>query len=363
MDIFNESTPDKKNIKPSINSLRHGIKHLNNKKMKINKLNFTKSMKENFSSSKDLDNAVQRELNILSNLETKYNKILSEYSTKYISFMENYNTTMINLRDCKASCYNNYPTNSDKSNERLRESCIAGCKLSGPVVVPPQNTYTRHKISGDGCDSLTYLKCANGKILGESDAFIDSQENSDANGTTLRDGCYSCGGGIGGKPKANIGNMILTNCNDVYSPWGFKNTDSESSALINACNSGKNLYKNKEEAQNLYIQYNEITNLNKKLMEHAVIIFNKINEIKKIDIGISNILKKEQDYLQEQIQLFNDRQYEMENLDLSKGQNNATITAQMEDIILKENSEQMKVFFWSSLAIISVLFTIKQMRN
>ena len=277
--------------------------------------------------------------------------------------MENYNSTMINLRDCKTSCYNNYPVNSDKSNEQLRESCIIGCKLKGPVIIPPQNTYSGHKISGEGCDSLTYLKCDNGEILGESNTFIESQENADSNGTTIRDGCYSCGGGIGGKPKANIGNITLTDCKNVYSPWGYAKSDSESASLINACNSGKGLYKNAEQAENLYLSYNEITNLNKELMQQATMVFNKIKEIKNIDIGISNILENEEQYLKNQMQIFNDRQYELSNLDASKGQNNTTINAQLEDILLKENSEQMKVFFWSSLAIISVLFTINQMKK
>ena len=365
MDIFKNNSKNKEksvSLNP-INSLYHGKKHLHNKKKKINKLQILKSFKENFSNNKELDEAVQRELNILANLENNYNKTLSEYSQKYKIFMENYNSTMINLRDCKTTCFTKYPKNNNSSNERLRESCMVGCKLKGPVVVPKQNTYSGHKISREGCDSLTYLKCDDGKVLGEEDVFIDSDANKDSNGVSLRDGCSACGGGIGGKPKANISGHKITNCDNVYSPWGFKKSNVESAALINACNSGKNLFKNATKAGNLYLSFNEITGLNKQLMNQAVNIFNKIKEIRNIDKGISDILKNEARHLQNQMQLFNDRQFELLNIDASKTQGNVTITAQMEDMFLKENSEQMKVFFWSSLAIISILFTINQMKK
>ena len=98
-------------------------------------------------------------------------------------------------------------------------------------------------------------------------------------------------------------------------------------------------------------------------MEQATILFKKINELRNIDSGISNILKNEQQYLKDQIQLFNDKQYEINKLDFTKKQGNITLNAQLEDMTLKENSEQMKLFFWGSLAIFSILFTINQMKK
>jgi glutamyl/glutaminyl-tRNA synthetase len=114
-------------------------------------------------------------------------------------------------------------------------------------------------------------------------------------------------------------------------------------------------------AQELYISYNELINSNKKVMKLSENIFTKIKNLKNIDSDIYKKIKNQERYLEKQLSLFGDTFLKIKNLDKSSSQENTTLLAQLSDIHLKRNSNEMKTLLWGSLAIVLFFTTVRQL--
>jgi hypothetical protein len=358
--IFGNNEVNNKKINvEAIDVLQQGMKHLLTKQTQINK-NDIGNLMEGFKTPQVLQNASNRELKILRDMEGDYNQNLSEYSRRYKKFMENYYIARDNKINCMKKCMITHKGTSAQQ-IRLRESCIGGCSIKGPYIVQCENSYKGfYQNQNKKCKQMTAGKCDPSiqKIEPGYTTEMNSSSKRDSNNKTLADGCCDCGGGYGGKPKANVRGKKVNNCDDIYSAFGLLKGQSDSQPVINACKTAT--YIDEDKSSQMYLEYNALKETNEKLMIQAKKIYKKIKDIKGVRKGIRDILSSEEAYLKKQMNTFSSVYSDILNLDRSKGTGNETLSAQEEDAILKEKSSELKFYAWILLALLISSFTLKK---
>ena len=355
-DLFNDTKNDEKNkkIHVPLNQLSQGLTYLQNKQNKFNSLNKTSLLLEQFNTEK-LDNVSQQELSILENLKGEYNQKLSEYSQSYKTFMEQYYKSSQDVNSCKADCESRHrPGTSAWSFSRT--ACKAGCDLKGPYISECKDTYKGAKETGQKCNVITQGKCSNRTVvLGMNDTITD-MKYADNNDVTIKDGCCECGGGVGGPPSAEINAKKIYDCKEVEKALGYQ--PGKGTFAVNRCYQARVNSANTN--KNMWIEYNKLTNKNKDLIKLAQTIFDKIKLLKSTDENINQQIKDEETHLKDQLALYENVYAEIQNYDKSK---QVTVEGQVEDILLKEQSQTLHMILWLSLAIITFTLVINRMRK
>ena len=128
--------------------------------------------------------------------------------------------------------------------------------------------------------------------------------------------------------------------------------------MINACLTAN--YKDEDRSSQMYLEYNRLKEKNKILMSQAQNIYSKVNQLKEVNLGIKGILSKEEKYFKDQIDKFSSVYSELLGLDRSGKTQNITFSAQEEDMILKEQSSEIRYYAWIILALLVSSFTLKK---
>jgi Uri superfamily endonuclease len=350
---------NKNNNEVLINELQQGMKLLNNRKKKMDKLEGRILMIENLSGfakgEETLQKTSQNEIQILKDLETNYNKQLAKYAIDYKSFMGNYYRAVENVKKCKATCLVSIPDSGDKS-ANSRDACKVGCDLKGPYVQACENTFKTSRVGSESCDTLTKGRCSAGNVELGSNGDVTSGDYADSNNTTIKDGCCECGGGAGGPSSAIMMGKKITKCDEI--PGAYKFSGSSGDYMSAACHGAR--VTDSEKNSNMHIKYLELANQNKELITSATAIFNKIEELTKTNTAIDTSMDesdlKFKNQLTEYRTIYSD-------IISRQGKTDGTIDAQLEDIRYKEDSSQLRLWIWTGLAILTILFAIQKMRK
>ena len=95
------------------NELNQGIEFLNTRAKHLTELTTQLNLINNEGfSTKPLDEATTRELNIIKKLKQKFDLNLSQYSIMYKTFMQNYTQFNGMVTTCKQNCNSAYPVGS-----------------------------------------------------------------------------------------------------------------------------------------------------------------------------------------------------------------------------------------------------------
>uniref|UniRef100_A0A6C0J9G9 Uncharacterized protein n=1 Tax=viral metagenome TaxID=1070528 RepID=A0A6C0J9G9_9ZZZZ len=341
-----------------MNELSQGMMLLNNRKNKLNKLQKRIGLIENLTGLTEgkqrLQTTSQKELELLQKMEQNYNRQLSEYANSYKSFMDEYQKGVNDVQKCKASCLTNIPTGgSDWSYKR--QACQAGCDLKGPYVSKCEDTYKKSR-TGDTCTEATKGRCLNGQVNLGQDANVISNELADTTGTSLKVGCCDCGGGGGGPPSTMMRGKKILKCNEIPSAFGY--TGSNGSYMTSACITAS--VDSERGNANLHTNYSQLSAQNEELIKTAQKIFNKIQELSKTDLNIQTKLDDEDFDLKSKL-----AEYGTVYADIisRKGKKDQTMDGQLEDVRYKEDSQQIQLWIWTGLAILTILFAIQRMRK
>lgn len=350
------SANNKSNVE-LVNELQQGMMLLSNRKEQINTLRSRMNLIENldgFAEGKQrLQSTSQKELQLLQKLEQDYNRQLSSYSTSYKSFMLEYQQGVNDVKKCKADCIKNIPRSTGSFSFK-RQSCQAGCDLKGPYVQACENTYKKQRGAGGTCDTVTKGRCENGNVvLGATE--VTSINYADSNNVTIKDGCCACGGGAGGPPSTMVRGKKITDCNQIAGALGYQTGQPWVSS---ACNTARvdSFAANKS----LHTKYSQLSAQNQDLIQSAQKIFDKIQQLSKTDLKIQNDLDTKDFDLKNQL-----AEYGTLYADIiaRQGKKDQTIDGQLEDIRYKEDSQELQLWVWTGLAILTILFAIQRMRK
>ena len=342
-----------------INELSQGMVLLNNRKEQLDKLRGRMKLIENitgFAQGKQtLKNTSQKELQILQKLEQDYNKQLSSYSTNYKTFMMEYQKGVSDVKKCKANCLTSIPRGSSAWSYK-RQACQAGCDLNGPYVQPCEDTFKTSRVGSKNCKQSTAGRCQNGQVELGMDNIVTSSNYADANGITIKNGCCECGGGAGGPPSTMMRGKKITKCEQI--PVAFGYTGSGGNYMTTACYNAR--VASAGPNKNLHTKYAALANENKELIATAQKIFDKIQQLTQTDLKIQGKLDTKDFELKNQL-----AEYGTIYADViaRQGKKDQTIDGQLEDIRYKEDSQQLQLWIWTGLAILTILFAIQRMRK
>jgi len=341
-----------------INELSQGMVLLKNRKNKLNKLQKRIGLIENlkgFAEGKQrLQSTSQKELELLQEMEKKYNRQLSNYSSSYKTFMIEYHKGINDVKKCKANCLKNIEKSSSNwSNNRL--ACQAGCDLKGPYVSKCEDTYKKSKV-GETCIEATKGRCLKGQVNLGQDANVISNDYADTTGKTLKIGCCECGGGAGGPPSTTIRGKKILKCDEI--PGAFNYTGGVGNYLTASCNIAR--VESEGENSNLHTKYSQLSADNEELIKTAKTIFDKVKKLSTTDLTIQRKLDDEDFDLKNKL-----AEYGTVYADLlsRKSKKEQTMDAQLEDVRYKEDSQQLQLWIWTGLAILTILFAIQRMRK
>lgn len=348
--LNNKEEKHHKQEKKALNQLDQGMALLNSRKQIMDKVQHKLSLVESFDSSK-LDATNRKEVEILKSMEGEFNEKLSAYSTSYKTFMENYYNAVNQVKNCKSKCLTNYPIGSSAWSYN-RQACQAGCELKGPYVQKCQDTFKRSRVNSQNCKAITSGKCRGGNVILGMDNTVKSSRYADSNNISIKDGCCDCGGGVGGPPSLEMRGQKVTQCNQIRTAFGYKRgghymTSACLSAPIASPQTNKNLWR----------EYSKLTNQNKDLIKISHKIFDKIKKLKGLDKTLDNDIDDDEAKLKRYLAMYDDVHTKISEL---KSKKDRTIDGQVEDILLKENSQSFHYFIWTSLAILTILLVVQR---
>ncbi len=354
-DIFKQkNTEHERKVTNPLNQLSQGLTYLNNKKMTFDKLSKNSLLLEQFDTSK-LDAASQKEISILENLKQEYNQKLAAYGISYKTFMEQYYKSAQDVLSCKAECESKYRPGTNAWSYS-RTACKAGCDLKGAYIAQCKDNYSGSKKTGEKCDAITQGKCSERNVVLGMDATVTSMDNADNNGVTIKDGCCECGGGIGGPPTAEINAVKIYKCEGVEKALGY--APGQGQFAIDRCNQAN--VSSAETNKNMWVQYKKLSADNEELITLANNIFNKLKKLDDENNKVNQFIKDEETHLKDQLALYENVYADIKNFDKSK---QITVEGQVEDSILKEQSQSLQMYLWLSLAIITFTLVIHRMRK
>ena len=304
---------------------------------------------------RQLSDTSDKELEILKKLETDYNRQLSQYSTSYEEFMKDYQKGVESVKKCKSDCIKNIPRDSSDSSFK-RQACQAGCDLKGPYVQPCEDTFKKSRNDQKPCSTATLGRCDNGDVLLSMNDIVDSINYADSNNVTLKDGCCACGGGAGGPPSTIMRGKKITKCSQIPTAFGY--TGQKGGYMTTSCQTAR--IENEGANRNLYVKYGELANQNKELIATAQKIFDKIKALSNTDLKIQANLDDKDIELKNQL-----AEYGTLYADIiaRQGKKDQTLDGQLEDVRYKEDSQQLQLWIWTGLAILTILFAIQRMRK
>lgn len=335
------------------NELQQGIEYLNTRGKEITDLTSQLSLinSEGFS-TKPLDEATSRELDIIKSLKNKFDVSLSSYSRKYQSFMSNYNKYSGMVTSCKQKCNSYYPVGSVAWNYN-RQACKGGCEIKGPYATQCEDRYK--SMGGNmSCSAIEARGvCSGGSVIDETSANNPAEKDSKY-GNTYAEGCCVCGGGSGGPPQATVRGSKVKNCNDMWRPFGYNKPN----FTVNACRNAP--YASPQGAANLWRDYNSLVASNNDLMNLSKLIYAKIEKLRDIDNSIAKDILSKRSLLKKQLSEFDTTYATLKSVE---GQTTATTTGILNDLHLRNQAANLRFYPWALLAISGLAIAIYQIKK
>ena len=276
------------------------------------------------------------------------------------SYYEDYALSIKEVKNCKVSCGLNYKVSSGRELEK--QACESGCDLKAPYILKNcEDTYTTLK--GDAsksCSDLTTDKCAGGKILGgeQHKPFLNDANNADKNNITLLNGCCSCGGGYGGKPKSYVGgsNDKISKCSEIT----HSEADTKSN-MINACNNATfNINMDSNTLQHDYVKLTQANDILKKISTE---IFSKIKNFQKDRKNIEYSTQQQEDNLGYELDRYSILQTTYNNLKEKNANELTTLNGQLENVQLNNDGYHLRYLLWLSIASILFYITLQKLKR
>ena len=338
------------------NELNQGIEFLNTRAKHLTELTTQLNLINNEGfSTKPLDEATTRELNIIKKLKQQFDLNLSQYSIMYKTFMQNYTQFNGMVTTCKQNCNSAYPVGSSAWSYN-RQACKGGCELKGPYATQCEDRYE----SAGGSMSCSAIEargvCSGGSVIDETAANNPAEKDSKY-GNTYAKGCCVCGGGSGGPPQATVRGSKVKDCSDMWRAFGYDGPSS-GGYTVNACRNAP--YSSPQGAANLWRSYNTLVAFNNRLMALSKEIYAKIQKLSNIDSKIETELKNKQALLKKQLSEFDTTYAELKNV---KGKATATTTGILQDLHLRNQAANLRYYPWALLAISGLALAIYQIKK
>ena len=339
--------------------LQQGIQYLNKRSEEIHGLTNQLSLinDEGFS-TKPLDEATQRELQLIQTLKTSFDVKLTAYGTQYKNFMASYNNLTKMVTVCQEQCMRKYPAILGQPYAKNRQACQAGCQLKGPYSSKCQDRYQPGS-GGMSCNAALAGVCYGGSVMPGSGYAANNPNQKDSKyGNTFATGCCECGGGSGGPPKGLLQGTKITSCDDAYKPFGLSRTSGN--YTITACKNAPYGQQSAIDAATLWQKYDALVTANTALMSLAKQIYAKIDKLSSMDSTIKKTMQDKEVMLKQQLAEF---ETTFANLKSMEGQATLTMSAVLEDIRLRNSASDLRFYPWALLAISGVALAIYQLRK
>jgi hypothetical protein len=148
----------------------------------------------------------------------------------------------------------------------------------------------------------------------------------------------------------------ITKCEQIPTAFGY--TGSGGNYMTTACYNAR--VTSAAANKNLHTKYSALANENAELIATAQKIFDKIRALSQTDLKIQNKIDTKDFDLKNQL-----AEYGTIYADIlaRQGKKDQTIDGQLEDIRYKEDSQQLRLWIWTGLAILTILFAIQRMRK
>ena len=338
------------------NDLNQGVSYKKNKDSRLNKIQNNTVMEGFYSEygNKRLKKLSKKEQKELEAKRNRYQQELGNYSTAYTNFMNDYFTHNEKLKSCKVTCRNNYKAAGDL---KKKNACLAGCDLKGPYITDCKDTYDGKKSNpSKKCKDVVGDKCAGGKILVGSEGLeiLNNVNNKDSQGLGPVQGCCSCGGGSGGKPKGKFGNTTVISCSDITDANKTLQNQLQSICLSSDVGNNPMYLKNK---------YKSLQNSNTKLNNITNGIFKEYKELRNQRIKHNKNIQTVENKIGDDINKYSELNSEYEDMVKNSTNDLLTLDGQIEDSELNMNSESLKYTIWIGIATLFLLITLKKMNE
>jgi hypothetical protein len=368
---FNINKSDKINS-TNINDIIQGKNMIKKRSQKLQQLKLNKRKFESMDLKK---NNTHQNNSKFRKLENNFNEMLSNYESSYTDFMTTYNNSIKNVKDCKTKCMQDINTLDDETiSLHYLEACSAGCELNGPYIKQCEDTYgglrenTEQKCSymlkhftqlNNGVSECVLPKnrdIKKGSYL-PSATHVNSEDYIDKNRLTVAEGCCKCGGGSGGPPTYKLSSgEIITKCSDLLNKYKQDYPQLSPEQLKVLENSCLNNISNTKGSQ-LWEKYNDLNKLNTNMMAISQQLINLITDIKDENSDVNKDINQVNSNIKSQLKSFTNL-YPKTTDEIDE-----TLNAQLEDVILMEQSSSIKYYIWTILAITMLLITLHQMKK
>ena len=324
------------------------------------------NIRENFSdNNKKFRTMHTKEEKVLTDLSDNYYKIVGDYARAYQDYLTTHADLSASVDECMKACGETHNTSVDNWANKSK-ACIAGCKLKGVQVLKCKNTYKG--LQGDTskkCKDLVKDHCDAGSIHpGKSRTFVKSADNADDYDTTLADGCCECGGGGGGKPTAYVNGTVTKNCSDVATAIG----DSEMKSYCKSAGNGVSLERDGRTITfsastnaNFVNEYTKVKGTNDAAMAEVNKLKKKINTLTTTRDKLRGSIAGEEDTLDQNLKEFEEKYAKLQMY--GDGGKDWTSIAQYTSTLNRRNSEELKFYMWSVLAIVLIITVISNFKK
>lgn len=345
----------------------------------------------------------------------KFNSAKTSYKSQYDIVADKYTGIEDNVTKCKSNCLNEIESvttdrngmSADAYKAMYQKFCQAGCTFNGPQLVNSckdnwkglknkekdsnNNTYS----VGATCSAFHPVCDKNNNMIMRNQHDNEVLSYKDTRGTLLKDGCCSCGGGSGGPPMYANEGIFHKSCDSLKlqacGPDGRKCGNS-ASAFINKCNSPPmpqtgNSDSNSTLKEKLKKAYDNVVTNNNVMRDRGEYLFNKINTYDKQLNSLNNEKNNEEETYDEIISNYKKSRKELQKMygiddTVAAGANDNpndlyskimenklkmskdwTRDVMVEESKLRRQSEEMKFWMWSILAIVVGWATIINFRK
>jgi len=307
--------------------------------------------------TKTFRNTNKKEEKVLTDISANYQKLVSDYATAYKGYLQEHLRLTQSVENCKVKCADDF--NSGTKYGQKQRSCIAGCDLKGVQVLKCKNSYKG--LSTDvskKCKDVATDHCDEGTVNpgSASQKFVNSADNADSSSITIAQGCCMCGGGTGGKPTAYVNGTTIRKCDDI----GEAMNDNDMIQYCKNAGNGVNGFSASANA-NFVNKYSNIKSKNMDVMNEAKKLKKKIGQLVTTRDKLRGTIASEEDTLEQNLKEFEEKYARLQ--EYGDGGKDWTSIAQYHTTLNKKNSEELKFYMWSVLAIVLIMTVVSNFKK
>ena len=189
-----------------------------------------------------------------------------------------------------------------------------------------------------------------------SSKYVNSADNSDSGSITIAQGCCMCGGGTGGKPTAYINGTTIRKCDEI----GKAMNDNDMIQYCKSAGNGVNGFSASANA-NFVNKYANIKSKNVDVMNEAKKLKGKIGKLITTRDKLRGTIASEEDTLEQNLKDFEEKYSRLQ--EFGEGGKDWTSIAQYHTTLNKKNSEELKFYIWSVLAIVLIMTVVSNFKK